>query len=176
MLAYARQQPGAEKVQWVEGDSSALGTPNADLAIMTGNVAQVFLNGTDWVATLHHFHAALCPGGHLAFESRNPERKEWEGWNRDATYAQIDSPSGPMECWLDLVSVADGRVHIVGHNVFTATGEKMMVESTLRFRSQAELTASLAGAGFMVEHLYGDWNHGPFTPESRLMIFVARRT
>jgi 2-polyprenyl-3-methyl-5-hydroxy-6-metoxy-1,4-benzoquinol methylase len=26
MLAYARRQPGAERVQWVEGDSSALGT------------------------------------------------------------------------------------------------------------------------------------------------------
>src|SRR5262245_13391441 len=27
MLAYARRQPRADRVQWVEGDSSALGTP-----------------------------------------------------------------------------------------------------------------------------------------------------
>ena len=43
MLAVARRHPGAERVQWVEGDSSALGTPGADLVIMTGNVVQVFL-------------------------------------------------------------------------------------------------------------------------------------
>ena len=36
MLAYARQQPGAERVRWVEGDSSALGQPEADLVLMTG--------------------------------------------------------------------------------------------------------------------------------------------
>src|SRR5262244_3099710 len=42
MLAIARRKPGTERVQWVEGDSSALGTPAADLAVMTGNVAKVF--------------------------------------------------------------------------------------------------------------------------------------
>src|SRR5438067_64237 len=34
MLAVARRQPGAERVQWVEGDSGALGTAEADLVIM----------------------------------------------------------------------------------------------------------------------------------------------
>src|SRR5262245_1906515 len=43
MLAVARRQPGAERVQWVEGDSSALGRAEADLVLMTGNVAQIFL-------------------------------------------------------------------------------------------------------------------------------------
>lgn len=42
MLAFARQQPGAERVEWREDDSRVLGTPGADLALMTGNVAQVF--------------------------------------------------------------------------------------------------------------------------------------
>ena len=88
MLAYARQQPGAEEVQWVGGDSSALGTPNADLAIMTGNVAQVFLQDVEWASTLCHLYAVLRPGGHLAFESRNPERREWESWNREAVMLQ----------------------------------------------------------------------------------------
>ena len=176
MLAYARQQPGAEEVQWVEGDSSALGTPNADLAIMTGNVAQVFLQDVEWASTLRHLYAALRSGGHLAFESRNPERREWESWNREATHERIDSLNGPMECWMDVVSVVDGRVHLLGHNVFIATGEVVVAESKLRFRTQAELTSSLVAAGFIVEHLYGDWNHGPFIAESRLMVFVARRS
>src|SRR5262245_34286583 len=72
MLAYARRQPGADRVRWVEGDASAVGTPAADLATMTGNVAQVFLDDAEWAATLRAIHTALRPGGRLAFESRNP--------------------------------------------------------------------------------------------------------
>lgn len=175
MLAYARRQPGAERVRWVEGDSGALGTPDADLVIMTGNVAQVFLDDAEWATTLRDIHAALRPGGLLAFESRNPDDRAWERWNPRSTFERYDSPHGIMECWLELVAVGDGRVRIEGHNVFTATGEVMVVGSELRFRTQAEITDSLVDAGFAVEHVYGDWQHGPVTPASRVMVFVARR-
>jgi SAM-dependent methyltransferase len=176
MLAVARRQPGAERVRWIEGDSSALGTPAADLAIMTGNVAQVFLDDAEWAATLRDIHAALRPGGHLAFESRNPDDRAWERWNRAATYEQIETPHGPMECWLELVSVADVSVRFEGHKDFSATGEIVVASSELRFRSQAELTNSLTGAGFSVEHVYGDWQRGPMVATSRVMVFVARRS
>src|SRR5215212_5125251 len=66
MLEFARQQPNAERVQWIKGDASALGTPQADLLTMTGNVAQVFLEDSDWLITLAAIHAALRPGGYLA--------------------------------------------------------------------------------------------------------------
>ncbi len=78
MLAVARSQPGAEHVQWIAGDSIAIGTPEADLAIMTGNVAQIFLEDEQWATTLRDIHAALRPGGYLAFESRNPADRAWE--------------------------------------------------------------------------------------------------
>jgi SAM-dependent methyltransferase len=175
MLAYARRQPGADRVQWVEGDSSALGTPAADLAIMTGNVAQVFLDDAEWAATLRNIHAALRSGGHLAFESRNPDDRGWERWNRQATYERFDSPHGPMECWLELVSVGNGRVRFEGHNVFNATGEVVVASSELRFRSLAELTDSLINSGFSVEQVYGDWERGPVVSTSRVMVFIARR-
>jgi SAM-dependent methyltransferase len=175
MLAVARRQPGAERVRWVEGDASALGTPAADLVVMTGNLAQVFLDDGEWAATLRAIRAALRPGGHLAFESRNPEARAWEWWNRDATFERIDSPHGPMECWLELVGMGNGRVRIDGYNVFTATGEVVVAGSELRFRGRAELAGSLTGAGFTVEHVYGDWDRGPVTGASRVMVFVASR-
>jgi SAM-dependent methyltransferase len=174
MLAFARQQPGAGRVQWVDGDASALGTPEADLLVMAGNVAQVFLEDADWMAALAAIHAALRPGGYLAFESRNPEDRAWERWNRAATYAKSDSPSGPMESWLGLVSVGEGQVSFEGHNVFLAAGEDVVVKSELRFRTLEEFRRSLADSGFIVEHVYGDWSRGPLLNTSRVMIFVAR--
>ncbi len=104
MLVVACRPPGAERVQWVEGDASAIGTPEADLVVMTGNVAQVFLDDAEWAATLRAIHAALCPGGHLAFESRNPDDCAWERWTRDATYEQIDSAH-----WADGVLAGGGN-------------------------------------------------------------------
>ncbi|HEX5158953.1 MAG TPA: class I SAM-dependent methyltransferase [Ktedonobacterales bacterium] len=175
MLAVARRQPGAERVDWIEGDASALGTPESDLVVMTGNVAQVFLDDAEWSATLHAIYVALRPGGYLAFESRNPDAHAWEQWTHGATYERIDSPFGPMERWLELVRVGKDRVRFEGHNIFTATGEVVVVGSELRFRSQAELTDSLSSVGFTVEDVYGDWDGSPFTSAVRLMIFVASR-
>lgn len=175
MLAVARRQPAANQVQWIEGTASDLGTPAADLLLMTGNVAQVFLDDAEWEATLRAIFNALRPGGYLAFESRNPADQAWERWNRAETYERINSPYGPLECWLEVVSVSNGRVHFEGHNLFTATGEIVIASSELRFRTLTELTNSLRKAGFTVEHVYGDWHRGPFVNTSRVMVFVARR-
>jgi SAM-dependent methyltransferase len=175
MLAYARRQPGVERVMWIEGDASALGTPAADLMLMTGNVAQVFLDDARWATTLRHAHDALRPGGHLVFESRNPNERGWERWNPETTFARLETPHGSVESWLEVVGVENGRVHFVGHNLFKNTGEDLVVASTLRFRSHEEIRTSLRHAGFTIEHVYGDWQQGPFVDTSQLMIFVARR-
>jgi SAM-dependent methyltransferase len=175
MLAVARRQPGEERVHWIEGDSSALGTPAADLALMTGNVAQVFLDDAEWVATLHAIHAALRPGGHLAFESRNPATRPWERWTPEITNARLYTPYGPVECWLEVANVRNGRVRVNGHNVFEASNEHIVASSELRFRSLAELTDSLTTCGFSIEQVYGDWHRKPFADTDPVMVFVARR-
>ncbi len=80
-----------------------------------------------------------------------------------------------MTSWLELISIEHGRVRFAGHNIFPATGETLLIESELRFRSQAEITAALTSAGFTIEQAYGDWVRGPLTSASRVMVFVARR-
>lgn len=175
MLAIARRQPGAERVEWIEGDSGSLGAPEADLAVMTGNVAQVFLDDAEWTATLRDIHTALQPGGYLVFESRNPDFREWEQWNRETTYNRFDSPHGPVETWVELVDASHGRVRVNGHNFFTTTGEVIVAASELRFRSFTELTNSLMNSGFAVEHVYGNWKRDAFAGTSPLMVFIARR-
>ncbi|GAA1929984.1 hypothetical protein GCM10009689_06230 [Brevibacterium antiquum] len=44
-----------------------------DLATMTANVAQVFLDDDEWLATLRAIHSCLRPAGRLVFEARRPE-------------------------------------------------------------------------------------------------------
>ncbi|MEM8861665.1 MAG: class I SAM-dependent methyltransferase, partial [Chloroflexota bacterium] len=72
MLDFAKQQTDADRVTWIKGDASSLALHNVDLTIMTGNVAQVFLDDEDWQFTLSQISKATKPGGTLAFESRNP--------------------------------------------------------------------------------------------------------
>jgi len=175
MLNVARRKPGADRVQWLRGDANSLGRMEADLAIMSGNVAQVFLDDIEWAATLRHLYLALRPGGCLAFESRNPKARAWEQWGRDDTFGRIDTESGRMKCWMEVVKVEKGRVHFVRHNVFEETGEDVLVRSELRFRSKSELARALAAGGFTIEQVYGDWYRGPFTKYSRVMVFVAYR-
>ena len=175
MLAYGQKQADAHLVRWVEGDSSALGEPDADLVLMTGNVAQVFLEDADWRRTLQHIYDALLPGGYLAFESRNPGLKEWETWTPEKTHTRSQTLHGELECWLELVSVKDGKVHFQAHNSFTETGESLVTNSTLKFRTEQEIRQSLEQTGFQVHHVYGGWRKEAFSSQCRLMIFVAQR-
>lgn len=45
-LEIAKSKDGAANVRWIHGDATALPPLSADLAMMTGNVAQVFLADT----------------------------------------------------------------------------------------------------------------------------------
>jgi len=62
-------------VTWVHADAAGIPPAGADLAVMTGNVAQVFLTGQDWAQALQAIGAALGPRGYLVFETRRPGRR-----------------------------------------------------------------------------------------------------
>lgn len=176
MLDIARHRPGSEGVTWVLGDASSLATEAADLVLMTGHVAQVFLGDAAWQDVLAQASRALVPGGHLAFETRNPDAEAWTRWTRDRTTASYRLPDGTaFSTWIDVTDAAHGLVSVEGHNVFAATAEDVVVRSTLRFRTRAEVEASLREAGFNVVSVWGDWDRSPVSLVSPELIFLARR-
>jgi len=83
-LEVAKSKDRTGRITWVQGDATTLGRAKrreavlpalaADLALMTGNVAQVFLTDDAWTQTLQGIHAALRSHGYFAFETRRPER------------------------------------------------------------------------------------------------------
>jgi len=171
-LEVARAKPFADRVRWVHGDATTLPPLQVDVATMTANVAQVFLTDADWLATLHGVHAALRPRGHLLFETRVPERRAWEEWDRAHTHARADVPGvGGVERWCDLLDVTGDLVSFRWSFAFDADGAVLTSDSTLRFRGREELEASLAEADLVVE----DVREAPDRP-GREWVFVARRS
>ncbi|QDO89418.1 class I SAM-dependent methyltransferase [Ornithinimicrobium ciconiae] len=161
-LGVARGKEYADRVTWVHGDATALGSLQVDLATMTANVAQVFLTDEAWAETLAAIHAALRPGGHLAFESRVPENRGWERWTPEATRATTDVPGlGPLTEWMEITAVREDPllVSFTAHNEFP-DGQDVISTSTLRFRSREELETSLAAAGFE-DVVVGDLPYAP---------------
>jgi SAM-dependent methyltransferase len=175
MIEAARQRPGGEQVRWIVGDISKLGELNADLAIMSGHVAQFFLTDASWGRALRSMHDALRPGGYLAFETRNPDAREWERWTPDARSNFTDPVVGQIETWVEFGDLQSEVVTCVDHYVIGKTGEELTSAVKLGFRSEAKLRQSVVAAGFEVERLYRDWKRQPITPTSPELILVARR-
>lgn len=95
-LAVARAKDPAVRVTWLLAEAGTVPAVDADLATMTGNVAQVFRTDDDWARALSRIHAALRPGGHLVFETRRPERQAWREWQTDDAPLVLDVPGiGP---------------------------------------------------------------------------------
>ena len=170
-LAAAQRKPGADRVRWVHGDATALPTMTADLATMTGNVAQAIVEPADWEGTLHGVREVLRPGGQLVFETRDPAYRGWEEWNRAASYRTTRLPGvGAVESWVELTEVAGPLVSFRWTWVFAADGSTLTSDSTLRFRERDEVRADLAQHGYLVT----DVREAPDRP-GRELVFRARR-
>jgi SAM-dependent methyltransferase len=170
-LEVARAKPGAGLVRWIHGEAAALPPLQADLAVMTGNVAQVFVTDADWASVLRCARAALRPGGRLVFETRDPARQAWRSWTRELSYRLADLPAaGPVESWTELRQVSGELVTFRQTFVFAADGAILTSDSTLRFRTRDEVTAALQAAGFEVAEV----RDAPDRPGLEL-VFVAIR-
>lgn len=170
-LDVARAKPGSERVRWIHGDATTLPPMQVDLATMTANVAQAIVEPGDWDRTLHGIHAALRPGGHLVFETRDPARRAWQEWNRAASHRITDIPGvGTVTSWVELIEVDEPLVTFRWTLVFASDGQVLTSDSTLRFRDRDEVEASLAAAGYVVDGV----RDAPDRP-GREFVFLASR-
>lgn len=171
-LDVARGRAGSERVRWVHGDARELPPLEVDLVTMTANVAQQIVEADAWRGTLRAAYAALRPGGRLVFETRDPARRAWEEWNREASYGVTDvgGEVGTVEAWVEVSRVEGQLVSFRWTCVFAADGAVLTSDSTLRFRERPEVEADLVAAGFEVE----DVRDAPDRP-GREFVFVARR-
>lgn len=147
-LDVARAKPLAGGVRWIHGDATSLPPLQVDLATMTGNVAQVFLEDAALVATLRGIAAALRPGGRIAFEVRDPSREAWRSWNPADSRTHTTVPGvGGVESWVELTEVALPLVSFRWTYHFADTGEILTSDSTLRFRTRAEVERCIEESG-----------------------------
>jgi SAM-dependent methyltransferase len=170
-LDVARAKPGGDRVRWLHGEVASLPPLRVDLVTMTANVAQVFLTDDEWDSVLSQAYAALRPGGHLVFETRDPARKAWHEWNREISQAYADIPgTGGVTTWWDLTDVRDNFVSIRRTFVFDAGDAVLTSDTTFRFRPRDEVADTLMTAGFQLE----DVRDAP-DRTGRELVFVARR-
>jgi SAM-dependent methyltransferase len=165
-LDVARAKPNGDLVTWVHGDATSLvGIEAADLAVMTGNVAQVFVADDDWYATLGAIRTCLRPGGWFVFETRRAEVRDWETWNRPpSTVAMPDGRTAVVSC-----TVTEVALPLLTFEGSMAIGaEVMRSTSTLRFRERDELERDLDRHGFDVLEV----RDAPDRPGTE-MVFVA---
>ncbi len=167
-LDVARSRPGADLVTWVAAAADELPAAGVDLVVMTGNVAMVFLDDAEWRSVVASVRAALAPSGWWVFEVRDPAARGWEAWTLDATRQHVDTVEGWVTNWVEVTEVELPFVSFVQHYEFD-NSEKLVSRSTLRFRHQAEIEATLIACGFEVMEV----RDAPDRPGLEL-VFLAR--
>jgi SAM-dependent methyltransferase len=170
-LGVARSKDENAAVTWVHGDAAVVPAASAGLAVMTGNVAQVFLSDADWAQALQAIGAALRPRAYLVFETRRPGRRAWEEWAAETGPVRREVPgSGPVDRRLAVTAVDLPFVSFRYTYTFLADGTVVTSDSTLRFRGRDEVESSLAAQGYRIL----DVRDAPDRP-GREFVFITER-
>lgn len=168
-LEVAKSKDGAAGITWIHGDAASAPAIGADLAVMTGNVVQVFLTDDSWTRVLQAARSALRPGGYLVFETRRPERRAWEEWASDsARVVRAMTASGPVEQRREVTDVSLPLVSFRHTYRFLVDGAVVTSDSTIRFRDRDEVEANLVTQGYRVLEV----REAPDRP-GREFVFIA---
>lgn len=173
MLYRARRH---SDIEWVEATLPTRDvTGPFELAVMTGHVFQVFLSDAVAASVLDAVHGLLVPGGILAFESRNPLVRGWEGWTHTNGFEVQTAAGAKVRVEYEIDGPPVGDV-VRFTTTFAIPSLRMTLQSRdrLRFRSATCINGLLEMSGFEVVGQYGDWQGCDYNPASPEIITVAR--
>ncbi|WP_342023772.1 class I SAM-dependent methyltransferase [Arthrobacter citreus] len=181
MLDIAQRQEHAAAVLWLHGTAERLPAGWADLVVMTGHVAQYFLDDAAWAEAAAHAKRALRPGGRLTFEVRNPSVEAWRTWptaGRSWPARSMDRGAGPGTGNAPGRGIVSTEVRregdLITHlDTWTMDHSSWTTTETLRFPSKEAVLAGLESAGSTVDRIWGDWDRSPVTPQSPEWIFLT---
>lgn len=175
MLGVAAEKTDA--VEWINAGVEAMSGLSADLVLMTGHVAQFFVENDQWVSGLRTIHRSLNRGGVLAFETRNPEHSLFGDWPDEGVWARFENDDHDEARWSYRVIESSARV-VRYENMYQLGSDQEVIVSRneLVFRNEREIHAQLREAGFIIRDAYGDWNLNPVSPNHPEMIFVCEKS
>jgi ubiquinone/menaquinone biosynthesis C-methylase UbiE len=175
MLDVACKREGGERVHWVRSDAGGLSlAARFDLIIMTGHAFQKLLTNSEISAALRAFVRHLGPGGKLAFETRNPARREWETWIADFSRETVMLPDGSTVGVHNEIRAVAGELVTYETHIRFAPHDKVVGVDTLRFMGETELARHLADAGFTRQTWYGNWDRSPVGPDTPELIVISQ--
>ena len=176
MLDVARNRVGGDLVRWICGEAGTVDAGGPfDLAVMYGHVFQVFLTDDDLRDVLANVRRHLAPGGELAFETRNPLVREWDGWNPEVSAERVETHLGSVDVVYEVTREALPFVTFDARFRFLDRDETLVSTSTLRFWSKDEVEAHLRDAGLEPVRWLGDFDGSPISDDAPEIISISRR-
>lgn len=190
MLALARRKlleagPGvADRARLVSGDLRAFDLGQQfDLALIAVRSFAYLVTRAEQERALGAVAAHLRPGGLLALDLLNPSLA-WLAQPPGSLYqdlVQHDAARGVIVARTETTVSTDlaNQVRVIrsAYEVVAGDGSltKRFVEWSFRYTYRFEAEHLLERAGFSVEAVHGGYQREPFTSESRVILFLARR-
>ncbi|TMR25623.1 class I SAM-dependent methyltransferase [Nonomuraea turkmeniaca] len=163
-------------IEWVAGVAAdASWDREFDLVTMASNAFQCLVSDRELSASLVAIRRALRDGGRFAFDTRNPQVREWEEWKPSNASEVVDGNGRTLRVSHDVKSVVDDVVTLT-ETTSAPDGTVLRVDlASLRFLDVSRLGAFLHEAGFEIEAQYGGWQHEAVSDASRSIVTIARR-
>lgn len=169
MLDRARRRTD---VEWVLGRAADISwVAEFELATMTSHAFQCLISDDEVRASLAAIRRSLVDGGRFGFETRNPARRAWEGWDGATSSATVDGRSLDIVQSVDSV---DGDVVLLSERVSEGGAVLRTDRAPLRFLTLDALGGFLVPAGFAIDEQYGGFDRAPVTPDSAQFVTIAR--
>ena len=169
MIEQLRRKPGAEAITTTVGDfaETVVGGELSLVYVVYNSICNL-LDQSEWVQTFRNAARHLCAGGRFVMELFVPDLRRFPPGAEAIT---VDFT--PHHVGFDTLDLATQRG--VSHHFFIKDGTVDHLAGGFRYAWPAELDLMAEIAGMTLLERWADWDHSPFTGESRKHISVWER-